>query len=346
MKHLRLYIFLYFTAAMALEVDYRCLDRVVWKIPPQWGLTILEQATGYYFAMALVPAIFWVTRRWPIQLTFARIGIHGAAAVVLAIVHTSLMWGSRTILSPLLGLGPYDYGAMPLRYFMEFPRQLINYAMWVAAYTIYQDWLRTRDLETQLVSARLENLSHQLRPHFLFNALNAVSSTMYEDLGRADRMLERICDFLRATLRLPDSPMVPVSTELALARQYLEVMQARLEDRLHFDIFCDPEAESVPIPSLLLQPLVENAVEHGQDPASGRLDIAIAVGMHAHRNGASIGITIRDHGAGLSTNGGGANGHGLSNARKRLNTVYGDRARFRLSGHPDGGALVEITIPA
>jgi two-component system LytT family sensor kinase len=343
MKHTRLYIFLYFTSAMALEVLYRCLDRVVWAIPPEWRLTTLEQATGYYLAMALLPYVFWVTRRWPVRMTVARIGIHTGAVLLYSIVHTSLMWGSRSILSPLLGLGTYHYGRMPARYFMEFPRQIVAYATWVAAYTIYQNWLRTRDLETQLISARLENLSHQLQPHFLFNALNAVSATIYEDPARADRMLERICDFLRATLRLPDSPMVPVSTELSLARQYLEVMQARLEDRLHFEIQCDPKAESVPIPALLLQPLVENAVEHGQDPGSGRLDIGIDV----HRNGASIGITIRDHGRGLSSgfSSNHSNGHGLSNAERRLKTVYGDHATLRLTGHAGGGAVVEVHIP-
>ena len=225
---------------------------------------------------------------------------------------------------------------MSVRYFMEFPSDVIAYAMWVAAFTIYQNWLRTKDLETQLVSARLENLSHQLQPHFLFNALNAVSATMYEDLGRADRMLERICDFLRATLRLPDSPMVPVSTELALARQYLEVMQARLEDRLHYEILCIPDAESFPVPALLLQPLIENAVEHGQDPASGCLDISINV----HRNGKSIGITIRDHGRGIVSSN--TNGRGLANAERRLRTVYGPAATLRLSGHPKGGAVVEV----
>jgi two-component system LytT family sensor kinase len=339
MKHVRRYIFLYFTAAMALDVLYRCLDRVVWHHPPQWGLSILEQATGYYLSMSLLPFVFWVTRRWPIAWSPARIGIHGIAVVVFAIMHTSLMWGSRLVLSPLLGLGSYDYGSMPMRYFMEFPRQVIGYAMWVAAFTVYNNWLRTKDLETQLVSARLENLSHQLQPHFLFNALNAVSATIYEDPSRADRMLERICDFLRATLRLPDSPMVPVSTELALARQYLDVMKARLEDRLHFEIRCDSNSESVPVPALLLQPLVENAVEHGQDPASGRLDIGIDV----RRNGKSVYVTIRDHGVGFPA--ASKNGHGLSNAQRRLATVYGKNATLRCAGHPEGGAVVEVQIP-
>jgi signal transduction histidine kinase len=340
MKNARLYIFLYLTAAMALDVIYRSLDRVARGHPGAWAEVLIEQATGYYSVLLLLPSVFWAARRWPFRLSLARIGVHLSAIVCFSILHTSLNWSSRTILFPLLGRGPYDYGAMPVRYLMEFPSDVIGYAMWVTAFTIYQNWLRTRDLETQLVSARLESLTHQLQPHFLFNALNAVSATMYEDVGRADRMLERICDFLRATLRLPDSPMVPVSTELALARQYLEVMQARLEDNLHFKIQCDPEAESVPVPALLLQPLVENAVEHGQDPASGLLDIAIDV----HRNGTSIGISIRDHGRGISSNN--SNGHGLSNAQRRLKTVYGDGATLRLSGHPQGGAEVEVRIPA
>jgi LytS/YehU family sensor histidine kinase len=340
---------------MALDVLYRSLDRVARGHPSEWIVLLIEQATGYYGAMLLLPAVFWVARRWPWRLSPDRVAVHFLAVVSYSIVHTSLMWGARTVLFPLLGLGPYDYGNMRIRYFMEFPSQVIHYAMWVAAFTIYQSWLRTRDLETQLISARLENLSHQLQPHFLFNALNSVSATMYEDLGRADRMLERICDFLRATLRLPDSPMVPVATELALARQYLEVMKARLEDRLQFEIHCDPSADGSRVPALLLQPLVENAVEHGQDPASGRLDIAIDV----RQIGRFIEISIRDRGPGFSKNGAGSpakpgddssrrevSGRGISNVRRRLQTVYGDRATLRLNGHRERGAVVEIQIPA
>ncbi len=163
--------------------------------------------------------------------------------------------------------------------------------------------------------------------------------TVYQDVPRADRMLERIGDFLRATLRLPQSPLVPLSSELALARQYLEVMQLRLEERLHYEIRCDPNAECTQLPALLLQPLVENAVEHGQDPASGSLDIGIAVA----REGPMVQITIRDHGPGPSHD---KNGYGLSNTQRRLRTVYGDGAALRLEQHSQGGAVVEIRIPA
>jgi sensor histidine kinase YesM len=166
---------------------------------------------------------------------------------------------------------------------------------------------------------------------------------MYEDLGRAERMLERICDFLRSALRLPESPMVPVETELALARQYLEVMKARLEDRLTFDIACDDQAQTIQVPVLLLQPLIENAVEHGQNPASGQLDIAIGV----ERDSGIVKISIRDQGRGFSSkpDGPSTKGHGLSNARKRLATVYGDRAALSLGTHPEGGTLVRIDLP-
>jgi sensor histidine kinase YesM len=152
-------------------------------------------------------------------------------------------------------------------------------------------------------------------------------------------MLERICDFLRATLRLPESPLVPIATEIGLARQYLEVMQSRLEDRMQFAICCHPGTEGSQLPALLLQPLVENAVEHGQDPVSGLLNIAIDV----QRNDRRLQITIRDRGPGPAN---GRQGKGLTNTKRRLQTVYGDRAALQLSRHPQGGAVVEILIPA
>src|SRR5262249_49235284 len=153
------------------------------------------------------------------------------AVVVFALVHTSLMWGSRLLLFPLFGLGWYNYGVMPTRYLMEFPSQLIHYSMWVGAYTVYDNWLRTKDLEKELVAARLSALTHRLQPHFLYNAQNGVSAVIYKDPKRADRMLERISDFPRATLRLPEWSIVPLSPEMGLARQYLDVMKTRLEDR-------------------------------------------------------------------------------------------------------------------
>jgi LytS/YehU family sensor histidine kinase len=123
----------------------------------------------------------------------------------------------------------------------------------------------------------------------------------------------------------------------------LEVMQARLEDRLTFNIACDEQLRQVQVPALLLQPLIENAVQYGQDPASGQLDIVIGVQRHS----GLVNISIRDRGRGPLINGNdtSAKGHGLSNARARLATVYGDRAELSLSTHPEGGAIVRIQLP-
>jgi two-component system LytT family sensor kinase len=341
MKHLRLYIFLYFTAGWLLDVVYRCLDRVARNLPPLWADRSIEEATGYYLAMGLLPWVFFVTRRFPIGLSLKSAGAHLGGVVCYALVHTSLMWGSRLILFPLFGLGRYDYGLMPTRYFMEFPGQFIHYSMWVGAYTVYHNWLRTKDLEKELVAARLSALSHRLQPHFLFNALNAVSTAIYEDPVRADRILERISDFLRSTLKVPDSPMVPLATELGLARQYLEVMKARLEDRLQFEIECDASAESAQVPALMLQPLVENAIEHGMDPVSGRVEVR----LEATCKKGFLTISIRDRGRGFSSREPCSNGHGLANARQRLKTVYRDRASLDLIGDSSGGARVDVRIP-
>jgi len=341
MKHVRLYIFLYFTAGWLLDVVYRCLDRISRNQPPQWAERSIEQATGYYLAMALLPWVFFVIRCFPMGWSFKFAGAHMGGVVCFSFVHTSLMWGSRLILFPLFGLGTYDYGLMPTRYFMEFPSQFIHYSMWVGAYTVYHNWLRTKDLEKELVAARLSALTHQLQPHFLFNALNAVSAAIYEDPDRADRMLECISEFLRATLRVPASPMVPLLTEFGLARQYLEVMKARLEDRLRFVIECETSAESAEVPALLLQPLVENAIEHGQDPVSGLVDVR----LEATRQKGFVTISILDHGRGFSPSRPSSNGQGLSNAQQRLKTVYGDHASLTLAGDSGGGARVDVRIP-
>ena len=230
---------------------------------------------------------------------------------------------------------------MPIRYVMEFPVDIITYAMAAGAYIVYQDWIRSRNIESELAMARLDGLTRQLQPHFFFNALNAVSGLMYEDVDRADLMLERICAFLRSTIRSPDSPLDSIANELLLARQYLEIMQTRLEDKLHYSIQCDPQAETIQIPTLLLQPLIENAVKYGADPTSGNLKIQIEI----ERSKGTVAIRIRDHGVrlgpGLQTI---TDGQGISNTKQRLATCYGSAASFRLTAHPQGGAVAEVEI--
>lgn len=339
MKRIRLYLFLYFTATVLLQFAYQTLDRLARGSPSDWWRILIEQGTGVYGTAVLVPFMVWAFRRYSLRRSVTPWLEHGFLLILFSILHSSWNWGTRAFLFRIFGLGTYHYGKMPLRYFMEFPADIITYALAAGAYWIYQDWMRRRQIESELAMARLDGLTRQLQPHFLFNALNAVSGLMFEDVNRADLMLERICTFLRSTMRLSDSPLDSISNELVLARQYLEIMQTRLEDKLAYSIQCDPRAENVQIPALLLQPLIENAVKYGPDPDSGDLHIQIEIELCQM----GVKIRVRDHGRGLQAK---ADGQGITNTKKRLANHYGEIADFRLRTHPLGGAVAELEMPA
>jgi signal transduction histidine kinase len=338
-KRIRLYLFFYFTGTVLLLFAYRSLDRLARGSTSDWQVILIEQATGVYGTAVLLPFLLWAFRRYPFRRSITPWLQHSLLLPTFSILHTSWNWGTRFLIFHMLGFGVYDYGKMPLRYLMEFPADIITYALAAGAYMVYRDWMRSRRIESELAMARLDGLTRQLQPHFLFNALNAVSGLMYEDVDRADLMLERICTFLRSSIRSPDTPLDSIANELLLARQYLEIMQTRLESKLTYSIQCDLNAETIQIPTLLLQPLIENAVKYGHDPNSGNLNIQIDVGL-ADR---TVEIRIRDHGPGLQSI---HEGQGIKNTKQRLASFYGVSAAFRLSAHPTGGAISELEIPA
>src|SRR5579864_8399861 len=144
------------------------------------------------------------------------------------------MWGLRSALFPLAGLGPYDYGVMPLRYLMELPMQLIAFTVLVGGLHAVAalEAARARELqaarvEGSLARAQLRSLRLQLQPHFLFNALHTISAAMYEDPAAADEMLEQLAELLRASLRTAQADEVPLAEELALLDRYLALQRAR-----------------------------------------------------------------------------------------------------------------------
>ena len=146
------------------------------------------------------------------------------------------MWGSRVLLFPLFGLGPYDYGKMPTRYFMEFPIQMLGYAIVVSLTMLYDRQTRATQLEKSLAQAQLHNLRLQLQPHFLFNTLNTISAVMYENVHVADRMIARLSDLLRMSLEQGGAQEVPLEREIEFLKLYVETMKARFEERLNVAI--------------------------------------------------------------------------------------------------------------
>jgi|HubBroStandDraft_3_1064219.scaffolds.fasta_scaffold09359_2 two-component system LytT family sensor kinase len=253
---------------------------------------LIEELTGAFaaglsfFALRLLVRRLPLTRtRWPRRAPLYLLAMVGCGAAA-----TTVMWGLRSLLFPLAGLGPYDYGAMPLRYLMELPLQLIAFVVIAGALHAYDalEAARQRELlaariESSLARTQLRNLRLQLQPHFLFNALHTISSVMYQDPAAADEMLEQLAELLRSSLRTAQSDEVPLAEELALLARYVALQRARFGERLAVEIEVDPGAEALLVPSLLLQPLVENAIRHGSAERSGRGAVAVRARLEGHR---------------------------------------------------------------
>ncbi|MDT5270675.1 MAG: two-component system, LytTR family, sensor kinase [Acidobacteriota bacterium] len=206
--------------------------------------------------------------------------------------------------------------------------------------------LRASRLQTQLTQAQLEALKMQLHPHFLFNTLHSISALLHRDPDAADRMIARLGDFLRLTLENSGAQEVSLQKELEFLTCYLEIERVRFQDRLTTSIEVEPSALDSPVPNLILQPIVENALRHGiaQTRGPGRVEIS------AKRENGSLRIRVRDNGPGLAAitrpDDGLKEGLGLSNTRARLEQLYGAAHRFELENAPGGGLLVTLEIPA
>ncbi|PYT12709.1 MAG: hypothetical protein DMG59_22580 [Acidobacteria bacterium] len=333
------------TAFGLLEFTYRFLDTVARGRHVSPLIPLIEELTGSYTAFAFVPLVIWTARRYRLDVAkWARsLPMHVAVLVLGAFVHTSLMWGSRVLLFPVFGLGPYDYGAMPTRYFMEFPAQTIGYSIGVALVYLYDRQVRSVELENALSKAQLRNLRLQLQPHFLFNTLNTVSDLMYEDVGAADRMIARLSDLLRLSLEQGDAQEVTLEREIEFLDLYVETMKARLEERLNVRVEADEETRCALVPPLLLQPLIENSIRHGAHPMSSVVDVRV----NARRDDGVLRLEVRDHGPGLAGAPDAAlrNGIGLSNTVGRLERLYGGEQRVGLQNAPDGGLVVTLKVP-
>jgi LytS/YehU family sensor histidine kinase len=195
-------------------------------------------------------------------------------------------------------------------------------------------------LETQLSHAELENLKSQLHPHFLFNSLHTIGVLMQEDVDAASRLLICLGDLLRMALERRENE-ITLQSELEFVGKYLEIEQTRFHDRLKVHMDVPPDLLGVYVPSLALQPLVENAIKHGisVDSAAGRLDISAK--LHNGR----VSLCVRDDGPGPAPGSRLRFGVGLTNVQSRLKQLYGDESSLELTGGNGRGCEAIITIP-
>jgi two-component sensor histidine kinase len=315
---------------------------------PPW-VVVLRPALldGYLWAFTTL-AIFWLAERFPLERgrVLRAIAVHFVAAVVIWVTRTGLLVSLGRLL-PWLGPRPFSvqfWGMSSLNFL--FYGLLLGIAHLGLYYRRYREREQAAEqLARGLTEARLQALKMQLQPHFLFNTLNAISALIPAEAKAARRMLARLGDLLRITLEHEETQEVTLREELAFLEPYLEIEQARLEDRLTVVMKIAPDTLEARVPHLILQPLVENAIRHGIAARiePGRVEISAT----RTPNDGLLHLEVRDDGRGVNRGHdvGTRRGVGLTNIRSRLEQLYNGRHRFELENRAEGGVLVRITLP-
>jgi len=319
----------------------------------------------------LTPFVFALATRYPIQRAnwVRRSLLHVACGIAFSAIHvmmrastpyamwdpqirswTSLIWDVRTHAFRVQWLG------LKMLFFSnvldDVTGAYLPVVLIAQAVSYYQQLrereFRTSQLEIQLAKSHLQALKSQLQPHFLFNTLNSISALMLTDVSAADKMMTRLSDLLRMTLESNSTQVTTLSQELEFVNGYLEIEKVRFEDRLTVVLEIAPDTLDAQVPSLLLQPLVENAVKHGisRRPEGGEIRIAAT---HDDRN---LYLKITDSGLGLSDavsfeqkSFEQKKGLGLRATRDRLKTLYGGAHSLDIRRLPDSGVEVSVRIP-
>jgi two-component system LytT family sensor kinase len=313
---------------------------------PLFAAILLLPPLAYW--LVLLPAVLWLGLRFPLRRTrlLRSILVHTAAAVVAAALYAELLvrvmgtWLPEPVPA---GIGSVaDWG-------VRFQFGLLSYSLILSWGYIHEYFtaLRQREvamtrLETELAQAQLRALKAQLQPHFLFNTLHAITVLIRHDRDAAGRMVMQLSDLLRTTLMDSDRQEATLDQELRFLRLYLEIEQTRFRDRLEVRWEVSPGLEDAAVPTLLFQPLVENALKHGvATRASGG---RVVVG--ANRTDGMLTLRVADNGPGPQNGVTAAgSGIGISSARERLERLYGPNHRFTLKPNAEGGVSVTVGIP-
>ena len=303
--------------------------------------TLLLTATGY--SLTLLMATLY--RRLITLRPWLTLGL-SFAAVVLASVAFSIIetWSVSTFINP-------DYQPAGVGYLGAILLDFALLTAWTALYyginyfLLLEDQITQRErLESQASSAQLAMLRYQLNPHFLFNTLNSISTlVLLKQTERANAMLARLSSFLRYTLANEPTAKVTLAQEVETLKLYLEIEKMRFEDRLRPHFRIEPDTIGARLPSLLLQPLIENAIKYAVTPSENGADIWIS----ASREGQAVRIEVADNGDGgpSELTASPSTGVGLANIRDRLTQAYSASHRFETRKNDRGGFSVILEIP-
>jgi two-component system, LytTR family, sensor kinase len=335
-------------------------------LPVDWFNAVWIEALYWVPWLALTPVLLATARRWPLGSGAPRANIarHLVSMVVISVgqvlVADALQYAAGVAHGAFTG--PQTLQRTIEVYALSFPALIITawwkYWVFMGLHYAFDYHRRFRErevaaaqLETQLANAQLQALRMQLHPHFLFNALHSAAMLTMIDPDGAHRVLVQLSSLLRTTLDRSAEAEVALAEEIDFLDRYLAIERVRFQDRLQVAIEADDEALATPVPNLILQPLVENAVRHG----IARRTEARRLTIRALSRGGVLVLEVEDDGPGLpagwtmaSAPGGGV---GLANVRARLERMYGERGRLELmtpvgrDGRPAQGVLARVTIP-
>ena len=299
----------------------------------------------YWIYAALTPGVLWVAQRVPLTAkSWTRtLALHFGAYLIFSWTQTGL---AELLHVPMMLPKDFHGNTLWIRFLDSF-----YYSLWMYwpivfiwnAYEYYQRYLerdtRAVQLEAQLTRAELHALRNQLHPHFLFNTLNSIASLMHEDLQGADDMIADLSYMLRAYLKDTNMQEISLRQELDLLETYLRIQKRRFEDHLAYELDVSETLYNAAVPTLLLQPFVENAILHGIAPKSGVGHVVI----NARQSGTHLVLAVTDDGVGCTP--GDAEGIGMSNSRSRLKQLYADDQSVELVSSPGQGTTVTVKLP-
>src|SRR5262245_10180314 len=296
------------------------------------------------------PVIFRLGRRFPFdrQSWKSALAIHVPASILITAAHLAIVATVRYYLQGVRGGDPEWQQTVLDAFFRTMDQTLpvywaiigLQHAVRYARRARARELLSAR-LEARLAASQLRVLQQQLNPHFLFNTLHAISSLVHRDPDKADLMIEKLSDLLRVTLRKVTVQEVELAEELEYLQVYLDIEQVHFGDRLKIEYRIDAAALDALVPTLILQPLVENAIRHGLEPIVRPGTLAV----EATIEGSSLRLRVQDNGAGFVSGSQRGEGVGLTNTRSRLNRLYGDQASLTILETRGGGVDVDLLMP-
>jgi two-component system LytT family sensor kinase len=319
-----------------------------------WRHALLLSLTLWWSWGMVTPLILWADRG--ISVSSKQLALRVLAHLPFSLIVTSVYVYVLGTVRAAVGISAWD-GVFRVQYLIDALVRGMVLWNWLVYWLILGAWqaylyydryvageLRLERLEKNFTEARLNALRMQLDPHFLFNALNTISSQVERDPKLARRMIEHLGDLLRLSLESKDRQEVPLAEEMAFLEHYVAIQKIRFGDHLRIETQIAPEVKHASVPCLFVQPLVENAIRHGISRRAGGGSVVIS----AQRNGERLVIRVLDDGVGLPSGWTleNSSGVGLTVTQQRVAGLYPEgETAFGVKQRAGGGTEVEISLP-